>query len=309
MRVCFICRKYDRGDPVNGGVLDWIDRLAQNPRVEEVFVLTLEPAVTRPSRAGITLVPHSRGRNRVHTLGRFYRSVMAVRGKVDAWFVWQGGLYPILLKMVGAGPIFQWKAHPRVEWWQEVCSRWCSRVTFTSTPFSYPGGGRVVVVGHGVDTEKFKPGVGVEREIDYLMVGRVTRSKRIELGVEYLGEGERLVVVGPTMGEKDEGYLGELIDGCEGKDVRFEGPKTQEELVWYMQRAKVLLNFSTTALDRVVLEALACGVEVVSSNVNATWILAQRKGRTGRELVVEEHSVESIWDRVLPVMEEECERS
>jgi glycosyltransferase involved in cell wall biosynthesis len=301
VKLCFICRKYDIDDPVNGSLITWIDELAK--RIEKVYVLTLEPAETEPTRPNIELVSNSRGKNRVHTLVRFYASVLGVRARgVDGWFVWQGGPYPILLKAVGK-PVFQWKAHPRVEWWQEVCSRWCSSVTFTSTPFSYPGGGRVEVIGHGVDTELFKPD-GSEKYWDYIMVGRICRSKGIEEGIEY-AHGKGLFVIGPVLSKEDWKYYRELRRNTSFRDVMFRpGGVNQRVLAGYLNSSRTLLNFSQTALDRCVLEAMACGLEIESTNINANWVLATRKGRTSRETVVEDHDVRTVWDRILPVIKE-----
>lgn len=292
LRVGFICHRYHDKDIINGSLVGWVDELAK--RVKEVYLLTLDRPKQLPTRSNIYMnLMGSRSTNKIKTALRFIRITRST--PVDCFFIWQGGHYPALLKLTGK-PVFQWKAHPRVEWWQDLYSRYCNNITFTSTPYSYPGGGRVEVVGHGVDCEHFRP-MNVQKTWDYLMVGRVSRSKKIEKAAKLVGD-KTLVCVGPCLTKDDYKYKVELYEVFAGKRIMFLGSVTRDRMPLIYNRAKVLLNFSVTALDRSVLEAMACGVTVHTTNKCAQYALEQG---------IEAHSLETIWDRILPFMVEECE--
>ena len=333
MNLCFVCRKYDKTDKINAMVVEWIDRLAQDRRVGEVFVLTLEPAVSKPSKTNIKLLPHSRGRNRVHTLSRFYRSVMAVRARVDGFFTWQGGPYQALLWPFRM-PVFQWKAHQEVSRFQNFSTTWCTDVVFTSTSRSYPGGGRVEVVGHGINTHMFRPMEGVRKKWDFITVGRVNPVKGIHRMVMAIGGLNRLIkpkrphslcVQGVALNEVDRAYqrFCSRLARDQAVPAAFLKPIHHDKMPARLNQARVYLSFSTfySALDRAVLEAQACGLDVVSTNECVKvdrrccwvggglkeWVLALKKSLkdpwTHRGHVVRKHSLETFWDRVLPIME------
>jgi glycosyltransferase involved in cell wall biosynthesis len=113
--------------------------------------------------------------------------------------------------------------------------------------------------------------------------------------------------------------------------VTFKGAVNQAELPGIFNASRLFINFSKTALDRAVVEAMACGVPVFSTNPCVAEILPQdlqrllivpdddldrqvealhdllsqdaerlaEIGRTLREIVVQRHSVAGLVDTVL----------
>ncbi len=118
--------------------------------------------------------------------------------------------------------------------------------------------------------------------------------------------------------------------------VRFCGPLPQDELPDVLAQYRLFLNFSATALDKAVLEAMACGIPVLSTNPCVREILpsglqdlcmadewdtvaqgerlydllsqdgvrATEMGMALREVVVRNHSLRRLFEKLMAEMEE-----
>lgn len=344
LRIVMICQAVDRDDPVLATAVRWLEALGSRSSVERVTALAL--------RAGRHDLPAERtevrsfGRgSRPATLAAFYRELArAMRPRPDLFFIYQGGAYPLLLlpiRLAGRIPVVQWKAHPVIDRAMAFYARYCDDLIFTSSPAAFPLDiDKVKVVGNGVDTRQFAIG-DLDRDRDLVALGRVMPSKRIGQMARAVahanrvyGTAYRLDFYGPVLdGSEDyaagvEGLIAEL--GA-GEWVRLRGPVVHEQLPALLNRYRASLNLSDTALDRAALEAMACGVPVLSSNVvfreaipaelretltvdhrsteaqaaaiHALLSRPERElaelGRRVREFVVAEHSVERLFDRIL----------
>ena len=116
------------------------------------------------------------------------------------------------------------------------------------------------VVGHGIDTDIFRPDPSVVRGTHALSVGRLSKSKRhdkaidsaVELGIELRIAGE-----GP---ERES--LEEYARSKEAR-VTFLGGLSHIQLRDEYLRAALFIHTSETgSLDKVLLEAIACGTPI-----------------------------------------------
>jgi glycosyltransferase involved in cell wall biosynthesis len=158
---------------------------------------------------------------------------------------------------------------------------------------STPGGFRIKsnkvrVIGQGVDTGLFRPPAErPESSGEIVAVGRVSRRKRIDLLLAVMEAINRapgappmtLRVIGPQLTADDERYRQEL-DAEIGRlvlseQVSFAGHVPLEHLPSVYQTAWLHLSVSNTgSLDKAVLEALACGCPVLTSNEAFRDVLA-----------------------------------
>jgi glycosyltransferase involved in cell wall biosynthesis len=346
LNLVFICQAVDPDDLILASTVRWIRLLAGRPDVAHVGVITL--------RAGAHGLPHNvdvveigGARGRARRIAAFYAAVgRLTRGRrVDAFFVYQGGPYPALLlpyRLLAGIPIFQWKAHPYVSWPMWFYARFCDTRVFTSTPGAFPLDlPNISVVGNGIDVQEFSLRTAPPTR-DLVTVGRLSRSKQIERILEAMavcrrrfGRTPSLDVLGPRL---DEGYADALARRVEAlgleADVTFAGGVPRSALPEALGRYRLFVNVSATALDRAVLEAMACGVPVVSSNPCVREIVPEgcrdllsvpagdaealaerlhqlvaldsasreRLGRALREVVVRDHSDVSQWERIVRLM-------
>lgn len=156
------------------------------------------------------------------------------------------------------------------------CTRAVSTRIHDSVLKKYPEARTVVVLPVFVDVDGLKSAVvrapqeHPEFSTVVLVISRLERERNVALAIESFAEAFRnradvgLVVVGSG---RESGHLQALADalGIRGR-VRFEGQ--QQDVAPYYAYADVVLNTSDyEGYGRVIVEALACGVPVVSTDV------------------------------------------
>ena len=119
---------------------------------------------------------------------------------------------------------------------------------------------KVLVMGHGIDTDFFSPDPSIVRGYWMLSVGRLMRSKRHDMAIRTaVQENKELRIAGEGPEQKNLEILVSELDAR----VQFLGALTQLQLRDEYRRAGYLMHTSETgSLDKVVLEALACGLPV-----------------------------------------------
>ncbi len=213
------------------------------------------------------------------------------RERIDACFVhmaadWAYFLAPAL-RLRGI-PVLLWYAHGTVSARLRLAHACVTRVV-TSTPegFRLPSR-KVHVIGQGIDTALFRPPDGyAEDRREVLTVGRVSRRKRIDLLVATMAELRRmpgapdlrLRIVGPRLTADDQVHDAELrrqvaelgLAGC----VELAGFVPHADIPALYRAAFLHVNVSRTgSMDKTVLEALACGCPVLTSNEAFRELLA-----------------------------------
>lgn len=344
IRFVFLCQAVDLNHPTQAAAVKWIESFAKHPQVEDVIVISL--------RAGEYVLPDNvkvfavQKKNRLITIFHFYSMLFRILfdGKIDFFWINQGGPYPLMLlpfKIFLKKPIYQWKAHPYISMPMKFYARYCDTKIFTCTAKSFPMiVPKVKIVGHGIDVNIFRIET-VEKTGDLVTAGRITPSKHIELMLRVLdmcrhqyGKAYRLDIYG-SEDTKNLGYKEHLETLIQERHlseyVLFKGQVKQTELPAILNRYRVFLNFSETALDKAVVEAMACGVSVLSTNPCVSEILPQdlnpllfapednverlakllhdllsqpeahlaKMGKTLREVAVQHHSVESLIQKIL----------
>ena len=231
------------------------------------------------------------------------------RHRVDVCFVhmaheWVYRLSPALHAL--GVPVLLWYAHGSVSRRLRLSHALADRVV-TSTPegFRIPSR-KVRVIGQGIDTELFRPMPAPERD-EVLYVGRIAPRKQVDLLVSAMAEVARsapelpvrLRLVGPTLTEQDRVYEAALRERVQreglGGRVVFHGQATPAGTAAAHARAFLHVNVSRTgSMDKTVLEALACGCPVLTSNEAFGELF---RGRP--EFVLDETSPAGIARRVV----------
>lgn len=280
MKLLFLTQVIDSSDAVLGFVSRWVAGLAG--ACERVRVVALEAGVTDdlPANVDVCVV----GRKGV--VGRYlrYRAILRealVRDGFDAVLAHMVPRYAL----VAAGParragakLFLWYTHKAVD---ARLRRAVARVdkAFTASAESLRiDAPNKVVTGHGIDLAHFDArSVEPERPARLLTVGRLTPAKDPLTAIAALailvarGHDLFLDVVGGELAAGDDAYARTVRDAIESGGVAgriaLHGAVPYRDVPPFFRRASILVHTSRTgSVDKVVLEALACGRPVVTSN-------------------------------------------
>lgn len=267
MRILICTQAVDAKDPVLGFFVRWIEEFAAH--CEEVTVVCLrEGAHTLPANVSVHSAGKESGAPKLVRWWKVLRYVIALRRRYEAVFVHMNPEYLVALgwlwRLMGKKTAL-WYTHKHVDLKLYMAAR-MAHVIFTASAESFRlRSNRLRIVGHGIDTDFFSPAEN-QRGGEILSVGRLSATKRHDLAIRSLQYIHRELFVA---GEGEErGALEELAQKLQvGARTHFLGARSQTELRDLYRRAGVLAHTSETgSMDKVVLEALMCGLPVVSTS-------------------------------------------
>lgn len=225
--------------------------------------------------------------------GRWWMNILVlkicVRERIQVCFIhmnmpWTYRLAPAfrLLNI----PVLLWYAHGMVTWRLRLAHHFATRIV-TSTPdgFRIPSK-KTVVIGQGIDIGSFRTETRSELT-DVVSVGRISKRKRLDLMIDAMDHfwrlrpesNVRLVIVGDPVTNLDILYLTQLRDRIARSErpdsVIMHGALPPERIPPLYETAFVHLNLSETgSMDKSVMESLACGCPVLTSNEAFRTLLA-----------------------------------
>lgn len=297
MKLLIVTQKVDRDDPILGFFHRWLEEFAVN--CEEVHVVgQLVGAYDLPENVIVHSLGKEDGVPVWQQIWRFKRLQWQLRRSYTAMLVHMTPIWAVL----GCPENCLWRKKVYL-WYEARGKRWPLRVAvyisavkkiFSASVHGMPiRTKKSVIVGHGIDVQKFAPGSSKE-EKQLITVSRITRSKHLDLitaAMSILDE-YHLTLCGKTITEDDAQYAKELgFDSFKNVSVR---SVSQAELIPLLQKAKVFLHASSTSLDKAVLEAMACGCPVVSTAAAVKPILPEMCQATDAKSMAE--AVQAIVD-------------
>lgn len=285
MRLLIITQKVDVTDSNLGFFIAWIERFAR--RVTHVHVICLCRGVYEPPHnVSVYSLGKEAGARRFEQLREFFRLSISLRNEYDSVFVHMNPIYVVLggiLWRAWGKRIGLWYTHGAVSLMLRLAER-LAHVIFTASVESFGlRSAKVVVTGHGIDTDMLMRGTSVRiseagHPLRMITVGRIAPSKRLDAIVEALailkrhGCQARLSIVGAPTDEREIAYetllrirIAEL--GL-GDDVAFLGPINHDDIGARFERADLFVSMSDTgSLDKSVLEAFVLGLSVMTGNI------------------------------------------
>jgi glycosyltransferase involved in cell wall biosynthesis len=318
LRVLMITQKVDQDDDVLGFTHTWVNKLAE--RVAQLHVLALSVG-RHKLHDNVTLysMGKEQGAGRLRRFVKFNRVVapLVLRHQVDLVFVHMAPLYIILAApwtKLARVPMVLWFTHKSVNWKLKLAHWLVDRVvTASSESFRLPSD-KVVVTGHGIDTEVFKPveGPRLEQPFTVLSVGRISPIKDYETLIEAAdilvnqrGQRDlRFVVVGDVGTVEQEEYAHHLRDLVKARRletyVEFVGSVPYGRVADYYRQASAFVGTSRTgSLDKAGLEAMACGLPLLTCNEAFTNVL----GDFSDMLMFDKGNADDLAEKILDVIE------
>lgn len=277
MKLLIITQAVDAEDPTLGFFVRWIEEFAKHCERIEVICLK-EGKHVLPSNVQIIVLGKA---SRLTRTLRFWRVCILRRLEYDAVFVHMNPEYIVaagLLWRFMGKRIALWYTHKSVNLKLRIAVLF-AHIIFTASAESFRlRTKKLRVIGHGIDADFFSPDANIARGNWILSVGRLMSSKRHDLAIRIAArEGKELSIAG----EGPEIQHLEALAHELGARVRFLGALTQSQLRDEYRKASYLIHTSETgSLDKVVLEALACGLPIRTNdpalkaleNVSPTYV-------------------------------------
>lgn len=310
LRLVWFNLTTDADAPVQGFTTNWINAVA--PHCDYIDVITMNAGrIAVADNVRVFSLGKEKGYSEPYRAVIFYRIMMRLlrERSYDACFAHMQPLFAVmgapLLKLYSV-PITLWYAHKAVTPKLRQAERLVHRVV-TASPESFRiDSPKVRVVGHGIDTQFFSPAnLNPPEKFTVLSVSRIAPVKRLETIVEaarlLTQDGYRdfcLRIVG-NIYPHDEAYakqLRHLVASYDLSDVvTFDGEVPHHQIAQTYQQADVMINMSNTgSVDKAVLEAMACGIPVITANEAFEPILA----RWGHQLLTPMDTPDVLAERI-----------
>lgn len=291
MKLLIVTQKVDKNDPVLGFFHQWLEEFSKH--CQSVIVICLEKGeYNLPANVHIFSLGKENGLSRIKYIINFYKYIWQERNNYEAVFVHMNPEYAVL------GGLFWRTWHKRIALWYTHKSvnlklRLAVKlvhIIFTASQTSFRlKSKKVRITGHGINTELFKPkDKGESDEFKIISVGRISATKNqlnlVKIFAELSAQAQKpisLELIGAPAVIEDEKYLQQINDYIVAHDlknkVRLLGAIPQNELVKYYQQADLLVNLSQTgSLDKDVLEATSCNLDLLTANEAFKGILPKQ---------------------------------
>jgi len=194
-----------------------------------------------------------------------------------------------------------WYTHKSVNWKLKLAEKLTDKIfTASKESFRLPSR-KVEITGHGIDVNKFKSQKSKVKSDKFtiITVGRIAEVKNLHLLIETAGILKNknfnfeIRVAGAPILESDKIYFEKLKNLIKEKKlddiVEFVGPIPNKYIAEFYQSGDLFINLSDTgSLDKAVLEAMACGLKILTSNEAFKDILPEENFTKNEPKVVAE---------------------
>lgn len=288
MKLLIVTQKVDQNDDLLGFFHDWIKEFAQH--AQKITVICLEEGdYDLPKHVRVVSLGKEKNKNNAKPLifkrliyvCRFYCYILKYRKDYKYVFVhmnpeyvaWGGLVWRLMNKKIGL-----WFAHKSVATKLRLAEKF-SHVVFSASKESFRlKSKKLQVVGHGINLNRFKNIIHQPNKIfQVISIGRISpikdyetlikaivilKEKNIQVQVKIIGDAplasqeEYFKKIKKLTGEK------KLAD-----NIEFIGAVPYQDISKHLAEADLFAHMSKTgSLDKVVLEAAAANLPVVSSN-------------------------------------------
>ncbi len=320
MRLLVITKKVDKNDQLLGFFIEWL-RLFSG-KFEKLEVLCLEKGnYDLPANVRVHSMGKDRKASKLKQLFNFYKFILARHQDYDAVFVHMNPIWVVLggyFWKIFDKKIFFWYTSGGVTLKLKIAAI-VADVIFTASPESFRlKSKKVVVTGHGIDTELFKPdltrlNLQGRFNLKILSVGRISPVKNYETLIDACkilkdkNVGFLVTIVGEPALESDREYQESLRFKVKNLNLEdsfnFIGKVGHRDLPSYYQSHDLFVHLSKTgSLDKTILEAMACGMKVLSSSDAARGFLPDN-------LIFNENNAQKLAEKIIQIKDSQVSES
>ena len=309
MKLLIITQKVDKNDQLLGFFIGWLERLAK--KFDQVLVFCLEKGkFNLPKNVQVISLGKDQHLPKLAWLFNFYKYIFQYRRQYDAVLVHMNPIWMVL-----GGICWRLMDKKNYLWYTSggvtaklKLAEKLTHTIFTASEESFRvPSKKVIVTDHGIDTDLFRPDPNyqprtINSQLRILSVGRIAPVKNYEvlIGAAKILHNEGMdisvTIIGEPALDKDKKYQEGLkfqINnlGLEGL-FDFIGKVGHQDLPRYYQNHDLFVHLSKTgSVDKTLLEAMASGMNVLSSNESSRSFLPP-------EIIFNENDSEELADKI-----------
>ena len=303
LKLLMITRKVDVNDALAGFTYDWVKEIGGN--LEKLYVVSWQAGNVTDLPENIEVIFLSD--SKLKKVFILWFKLFKILPKIDGVFCHMNPEYTILvgpLARLFGKRIVSWYTHKAVTVRRRILEILANKIiTASSESFRDPWfAKKVAIIGHGINTDLFKPKTGSRSDSQFriISVGRISPTKDYESIIKSTdlldNKSVQLKIVGDVILKSQKAYFNELKEMVAKMDladqVDFPGWIANRDMVPYYQESDLFINTSGTgSVDKVVLEAMACGCLVLTSNEAFESII-------GSEFMVEKNNPKALAEKI-----------
>lgn len=282
MRLLIITQKVDRNDDNLGFFHGWLEKFSS--KVEKLYVLCLSKGeYALPQNTEVYSMGKYAGASKIEQLARLELYLWKRLKDVDGVFIHMAPIYAIVsfpLVALSSRRMIMWYTHRAQNWKVWLAEKLVHKVLTASKESFRTKSGKVKILGHGVDTEMFQARPRLPNDtLKILYAGRISPIKDLGTLISAIDTlvhtlhiyAFKVSILGRPLTPSDAVYaekMKEMIARLQvGQYISFLGSVPHIRIAPYYQEHDMLINLCPTGgMDKVVLEAMSCGMIVAVSN-------------------------------------------
>ncbi len=282
MRLLIITQKVDKNDDNLGFFHGWLEEFAR--RTEKVIVIAQYVGqYDFPQNVEIFSLGKEKGYSKIRQLFNFYKLLLKNLGKADAVFVHMIPLWVVLgapLFKIYGKKVYLWYVHKSVNLRLKLAEKFVNLIFSASPESCRLKSDKIIITGHGIDVNKFQnSGLRIQdSKFMIISTGRIAPIKNYEILIEVADilRNRRfdfeIKIAGQPITEQDKIYFEKLKKIIRGKNLEnimtFAGSIPYRNMAEFYQKGDLFINLSDTgSIDKAVLEAMASGLSILTSNI------------------------------------------
>lgn len=290
MKLLIITQKIDENDDILGFFCGWIKEFSKQAK----SIAVISQYVGKydfPENVEIFSLGKEKGRSKIRQLFNFYKLLFKNLPKIDAIFVHMIPLWVVLGEpffKIYQKKVYLWYTHKSVNLKLKLAEKFVEKIFTASMESCRLKSDKIVIIGHGIDIEKFESHPRSKKEkLKIISAGRITPIKNYEILIEAAkilknkNFDFEIKIAGKPILEQDKVYSEKLKNLIKEKNledkINFVGSIPYRNVDIFYQSGDLFVNFSDTgSMDKAVLEAMASGLLVLTSNEAFKKILSEK---------------------------------
>jgi glycosyltransferase involved in cell wall biosynthesis len=284
-----ITRKVDKNEHLAGFIYNWVKKISG--QVEKLIVISWQEGDSSDLPENVKVIHLKTKQNKLLKLINFKIAIWRSLKEVDGVFCHQMPIYAIVagpLAKIRGKKVISWYTHSQIDWKLKLMVLLSDKILSASKESFKLATKKLVITGHGIDTEIFKATDKHRSNIfNLISVGRISPTKDYESMIKAVFilkkkgiNNIRLSIIGDPGLLEHYAYLDSLRSMVKSMElesgVSFLGSRPNAEITNYLQQADLFINMSGTgSVDKAVLEAMACKCLVLTSNSAFNEILPE----------------------------------